>query len=395
MQRLTVSLLASVAFAFAAGGAWAQSKDPIKIGVAYPTTGTGAVYGVPAMQGHDLAVEELNAKGGILGRKVVSVARDTKLNPADASAATKEMITNEKVDVVLGGLASSVGLAMSDVAKQEQIVYISTIPKTIQMTTDKLHPWVFRTASNTDFEGDAMAQIVKQIGGKKICDASLDYAYGHDLSAGLKKALPKRAPDAQIVLEVKPKLGATDYNAFITQILGSGCDTITSSMWGNHFINFAKQATPFGLFQKVKFIGGGEVASHEVASKMGADYPDNVWSNTYELWYHNPTKQAQAFHDALAKKAGTKETAMWPMLAYNGVMAYAAAAEKAGAANGEKLRAALEGLSIDTPVGRITIDPKTHQADTGQFWGPMKKKAGENYRVMDPIAWVAPPKAGS
>jgi branched-chain amino acid transport system substrate-binding protein len=330
MKLLSLKLLASAAAILAAGAASAQSKDPIKVGVMYPITGTGAVYGVPAMQGHDLAVEELNAKGGILGRKIVSVARDDKLNPADASATMKEIITNEKVDVVIGGLASSVGLAMSDVAKQEQIVYISTIPKTIQMTTDKLHPWVFRTASNTDFEGDAMAQIVKQVGGKKICDASLDYAYGHDLTAGLKKALPKYAPDAQIVLEVKPKLGATDYNAFITQILGSGCDTITSSMWGNHFINFAKQATPFGLFAKVKFIGGGEVASHEVASKMGADYPDNVWSNTYELWYHSPTEKHKKFQAALAEKAGTKETSMWPMLAYNGELFYAPAGEKAG-----------------------------------------------------------------
>jgi branched-chain amino acid transport system substrate-binding protein len=395
MQRVTVGLFASVAFAVAAGGAWAQSKDPIKIGVLYPITGTGAVYGVPAMQGHDLAVEELNAKGGILGRKVVSVARDDKLNPADASAAAKEVITNEKVDVLIGGLASSVGLAISDVAKQEQIVYISTIPKTIQMTTDKLHPWVFRTASNTDFEGDAMAQIVKQIGGKKICDVALDYAYGHDLSAGIKKALPKHAPDAQIVLEVKPKLGATDYNAFITQILGAGCDTITSSMWGNHFINFAKQATPFGLFQKVKFIGGGEVASHEVASKMGADYPDNVWSNTYELWYHSPTEMHKKFQAALAKKAGTQETSMWPMLAYNGVMFYAAAVEKAGSTDKEAVRKALEGLTIDTPVGKLTIDAKTHQANTGQFWGPMKKKDGVSYRVMDPITFVTPPAAGS
>lgn len=395
MKLLSLKLFASAAAIFAAGAAVAQSKDPIKVGGMYPITGVGAVYGVPAMQGHALAIEEINAKGGVLGRKLVSVERDDKLNPADASAAMKEIITNEKVDVVIGGLASSVGLAMSDVAKQESVVYISTIPKTIQMTTEKLHPWVFRTASNTDFEGDAMAQIVKQIGGKKICDVALDYAYGHDLSAGIKKALPKHAPDAKIVLELKPKLGATDYNAFITQIMGSDCDTVTSSMWGNHFINFAKQASPFGLFKKVKFIGGGEVASHEVASKMGADYPDNVWSNTYELWYHSPTKMAETFHAALAKKAGTNETAMWPVLAYNGVMFYAAAVEKAGSTDKEAVRKALEGLTVETPMGKLTIDPKSHQANTGQFWGPMKKKAGETYRVMDPITWVAPPEAGS
>jgi branched-chain amino acid transport system substrate-binding protein len=395
MKLLSLKLLASAAAVLAAGAAAAQSKDPIKIGVIYPITGNGAVYGVPAMQGHELAVEELNAKGGILGRKIVSVPRDGKVNPADASAAMKEIVTSEKVDVVLGGLASSVGLALSQVSKQESIPYISTIPKSIQITTTELHPWVFRTSSNTDFEGDAMAQLVKQVGGKKICDVALDYAYGHDLTKGIKKALPKHAPDAKIVLELAPKLGATDYNAYITQIMGSDCDTVTSSMWGNHFINFAKQATPFGLFKKIKFIGGGEVASHEVASKMGADYPDNVWSNTYELWYHNPTDRTKQFHEALAKKLGTKETPMWPVLAYNGVMFYAAAVEKAGSTDKEAVRKALEGLTIETPTGKLTIDPKSHQANTGQYWGPMKKKSGVDYRVMDPITWIAPPEAGS
>jgi ABC-type branched-subunit amino acid transport system substrate-binding protein len=86
---------------------------------------------------------------------------------------------------------------------------------------------------------------------------------------------------------------------------------------------------------------------------------------------------------------------MWPVLAYNGVMFYAAAVEKAGSTDKEAVRKALEGLSIETPMGKLTIDAKTHQADTGQFWGPMKKKAGETYRVMDPITWVAPPEAGS
>jgi ABC-type branched-subunit amino acid transport system substrate-binding protein len=395
MKLLSLTLLASAAAILAAGAAAAQDKEPIKIGVIYPITGGGAVYGVPAMQGHDLAVEELNAKGGILGRKVVSVARDGKLNPADASAAMKEIITSEKVDVVIGAVASSIGLALSQVSKQESMPYISTIPKSIQITTTELHPWVFRTASNTDFEGDAMAQMVKQVGGKKICNVELDYAYGHDLTAGIKKALPKYAPDAKIVLEMSPKLGATDYNAYITQIMGSDCDTVTSSMWGNNFINFAKQAKPFGLFNKVKFIGGGEVASHEVAGKMGADYPDNVWSNTYELWYYDPSEAAKKFHAALAKKLGTKETPMWPVLAYNGVMFYAAAVEKAGTTDKEAVRKALEGLTIETPIGKLTIDAKSHQANTGQYWGPMKKKAGADYRVMDPITWVPPPGAGS
>ena len=113
----------AAAFMLAAGVASANAE--IKIGVLYPIAGTGAVYGTPAMYGHNMAVDEVNAAGGIMGQKVVSFARDTKLKPAAAAAAAKELITKEGVDVLVGGLSSAVGLAISEVARQEGVVYIA------------------------------------------------------------------------------------------------------------------------------------------------------------------------------------------------------------------------------------------------------------------------------
>ena len=368
-----------------AGQAYAAD---LKIGVLYPTSGGGAIYGVPAMVGHDMAVEEINAAGGINGMMLKTFARDTKLNPSAAAAAAKELITKDGVNVLIGGLSSAVGLAISEVAKQEGVVYIATIPKTIQMTTDKLHKYVFRTASHTDFEGDAMAQLVKQLGGKQICDIQLDYAYGHDLAAGIERGLARHAPDVKKVIDLRAKLGATDYNAQITQILGAGCDIVTSGLWGSHFVNFAQQAGPFGLFDRVKYITGGEIASHEITGKMGADYPNNVWSNAYELWYDNSSPGHAEFHEKLSKRSGTEETAMWPVLAYIGVKFIAAGVEKAGSADADALAGALEGMTLDTPVGPRTIDPETHQANTGQYWGPLVNKEGFAYRVMDPVTYI-------
>ena len=378
-------MTAAAAAALAVGAAQA---DEIRIGALYPITGTGAVYGVPAMHGHDMAVDEINAAGGIMGKKVVTVARDTKLKPAAASAAAKELITKDGVNVLIGGLSSAVGLAISEVARQEKVVYVATIPKTIKLTTVKRHPYVFRTASHTDFEGDAIAQIVGKLGLRKVCDIQLDYAYGHDLADGIAKGLKRHAPDAEKVLDLRVKLGATDYNTFISQIMGAGCDGVTSGLWGSHFVNFAQQGRPFGLFNQIKYISGGEIASHEIAGRMKGDYPDNVWSNTYELWYDDYDPSHTEFQKALAERSGTKETAMWPVLAYIGVKFIATAAEKAGSIDADKLAAALKGMTIDTPVGKRTIDPETHQADTGQFWGPMVKKEGVEYRMMDPVTYI-------
>lgn len=367
---------------------WAA--EPIKIGVLYPTSGSGAVYGTSAMLGHDMAVEEINAMGGIGGKiPIVTFARDTKLKPATASAAAKELITKEGVDVLMGGLSAAVGLAISEVARREKVIYIATIPKAIHMTTSKLHPYVFRTAPNTDIEGRGIARTIGQLGAKKLCQIQFDYAYGHDLAAGIAKALPQEAAGAEIVLDLKVKLGATDYNTYIAQIMGAGCEGVVSGLWGAAFITFAQQAQPFGFFEQVKYVSGGEIASHEIASKMKGNYPDNVWSNAYELWYHDASPLHKPYQQELARRQGRPDTDGWPILSYIGVKFIEAAVVKAESVETQALIAALEGLSIETPVGRRTIDAKTHQANTGQFWGPMKKTDEHEFRIMDPITYIS------
>lgn len=385
---MRVSAMLVAVGALGAGTAFAQ--EPIKIGAMYPLTGGGAVYGVPAMAGHQLAVEELNAKGGIMGRKIESIERDDKMNPSAASSTMKELITKDKADIIVGGLSSAVGLAMSEVSKQEKVVYISTIPKTIQMTTDKLHKYVFRTASNTDFEGDTLSLLAGRNKLTKLCNLQLDYAYGNDLEAGILKTMAKNAPDAKIVLTLKPKLGATDFNPFIPQVMSAGCDGVLSGLWGPHFVSWVKQAAPLGFFNKIKWISGGEIASHEIAGELKGEYPDNVISNTYELWYHAQDPSHKEFQAKLAKKLNTQETPQWALLGYVGVMYTAAAMEKAKSTEADKVAAALEGLTIKTPVGPLTIDAKSHQANMGQFWGPMVKKPDRAYRMMDPVEYIQP-----
>ena len=366
----------------------ASGAEPIKIGALYPLTGSGAVFGVPAMLGHHMAVDEVNAAGGINGRPLVTVARDTQLKPASAQAAARELVAREQVHVLVGGLSSAEGLAISEVARQEKVIYIATVPKTTQMTTTHFHRYVFRTAANTDTESKGLARTIGQLGVEKICQIQFDYAYGHDLALGFDRALPTEAPGARIVLDLRVKLGTSDFNAHIAQIMASDCDCVASGLWGAAFINFAKQARPFGLFDKVKYVSAGEIASHEIAGKMKGDYPDNVWGNAYELWYHDHSPLHKPFHDALARRQETDQTSGWPVLAYIGVKAVAAAAARAGSVDTDALIEALEGLTIETPVGPRTIDPETHEANTGQFWGPMIESEDYDFRIMSPVTYI-------
>ena len=304
----------------------------------------------------------------------------------------KELITKDKVDIVLGGLASSVGLAMSEVSKQEKVVYISTIPK--------IHP---------DHDGQAAQVCVPHLrrtptrkatpwrcwpartSSAKICHLELDYAYGNDLEAGILKALPKYAPNAKIVLTLKPKLGATDFNPFIPQVMASGCDGVLSGLWGPHFVSWVKQAKPLGFFDKIKWISGGEIGSHEIAGELKGDYPDNVISNTYELWYTGNDPSHKEFQARLAKKLNTPETPQWAALGYIGVMYAAAAMEKAQVDRCRQDCGGARGPD-DRHAGRQAHHRRRrrHQANIGQFWGPMVKKPDRAYRMMEPAEYIQP-----
>ena len=172
--------------------------------------------------------------------------------------------------------------------------------------------------------------------------------------------------------------------------MAAGCDGVLSGLWGPHFVSWVKQAAPLGFFNKIKWISGGEIGSHEIAGELKGEYPDNVISNTYELWYHANDPSHKEFQAKLAKKLNTQETPQWAVLGYIGVMYAAAAMEKAKSTDPDKVAEALEGLSIGTPVGKLTIDAKTHQANIGQFWGPMVKKPDRAYRMMEPAEYIQP-----
>lgn len=292
--------------------------------------------------------------------------------------------------MLVGAVSSAVGIAVAEVAKREQVPFIAVIAKTIQLTGEKRHDYVFRVANNTDFEGDAMAGLLVAQGKPTYCDIQLDYAYGHDLSAGIARGLERRHADIELALSLRVKLGAQDYSLFVSQIMAAGCEVVTSGLWGLFFVNFASQAQPFGLFDKITLINGGEVGGQEVVGRMGEKFPDNVIGNAYELWYYDSVPAHKPFQQALAEKTGESATDSNSVLGFTAVQFVAAAVRAAGSTDSAAIAKALSGLTIETPVGPRTLDATTHQADTGQFWGPLRMDPGRGQPVMAPPVYIPP-----
>lgn len=382
------SLLAAMVFSMLMAMPAGAQDEPIRVGVIYPLTGPGTVFGSPALLGHEMAVDMINEKGGILGRKVVTSVRDSKLNPAEATAMTRDLIAGDRVQFILGGVSSAEGLAISEVANQEQTIYVATVPKTVQMSEERFHRYMFRAAANTNTEGKSAAIIMDELGVDRICTILLDYSYGHDLGKAFEEHIKKLRPNAEIVAQVWPQLGATDYTAHITEIMQAGCDGVFSGIWGGPFPAFAKQAKPFGFFDRFKFVSAGEVASVEVAKEMGADMPSGIWSNSYEVFYYPETEEHLEYVEALRKRTGEEHPPSWPITGYIGMLFLAAAIEKAGTTDTDAVIEALEGLTIETPIGPQTIRKSDHQANRGQFWGEVKEVEQYPFKIMDPVRYI-------
>ncbi len=357
--------------AFAQGAA-------IKVGVPIPLSGPAALYGEPALKGAQMFVEELNKAGGVLGRKIELVVRDSKAAPDEAVRVSREMILKENVNFLVGTLTSAEGPAVSTIAKEEKIILIAPIPKTDQLVAPKnLHPYIFRSASNTTIEGRTAAGLIaKWADVKKVATIAHDYAYGQDVTKEFVAQIKKLRPDIEVVDTAWPKLGEADYTPFINAQLSKKPDAIFSAMWGGHFVTWAKQAKPLGMFDAVKnrVVNGGEAGSVEATRALGAEYPFGIIANAYDLPSYN--NEPQSHKDYINRiKAFTKEDppSSWPIMMYVGMQFLVEAIKKAGAIDSDKVSAALKGLTIETPIGPQTMRAKDQQADRGEFYGEMIK----------------------
>ncbi|MET1082134.1 MAG: ABC transporter substrate-binding protein [Burkholderiales bacterium] len=381
-----------VGLAFAVNPAAAQQA--IRIGYPVILSGPGALSGEPSLKRAQMFVEELNAKGGVLGRKVELVVRDTKGNADEAVRIARDLILRENVDFLVGTLTSAEGPAVSPVAKENKIVFVVPVVKTDQLTApENMHPYVFRTATNTTIEGRTAAELMAKWPVKRVATMSPDYAFGQDLTRAFVAHLKKIRPDIEIVDQQWPKLGEADYTPFINAQLAKKPDAVFTSLWGGHFVTFAKQAKPLRYFEAVKFnvLAAGEAGAIETAKAMGDDYPLGITANAYDAfnWTNGPP-QHKEYIARLRAYLKEDNPSSWPITGYIGMQMLTAAIAKAGSTDSDKVAKAMLEISVDTPIGKQNFRAKDHQANRAQFWGKMEKDPRYPFAVMSPPTYIDP-----
>ena len=379
----------------------------IKIGAMYPMTGRAGLYGLDSVDAAEMAIEEINSKGGVAGYKLELINTDDKSKPDYAVMVAKRYIDQDKVHFLFGVVSSAVGLALTEVSKQNKKIFIGTDHASTQLTVDKFQPYYFRVSNNTFQSMAAGALYLKELKQTKpwetVAYIGPDYAYGHDQWDELRYNLDRMGIKYKVVGEYWPKLYAPDYTAFITSIIKDKPDVLVCGLWGGDTVAFIKQATPYGLFTKTLFCSPDAGGNYEVMSATGAELPLGL---VLSARHHNNWPETQANKDYVQKFF--KRTGRYPTYtaegAYSGILAIAQAVEKVGNPDDtEALVKALEGMKIslpEDPEGFTSyIDPATHQIVQEQAIGvtvandqfpPAKRMLGEwkVYKAQD----LLPPK---
>ena len=367
----------------------ASAADTIKIGFPIPLSGPVAIYGEPVLKGAQLAVSEINAKGGLLGKKVELVVRDSKANADEAVRVSRELIIKDGVNFLVGTVTSAEAPAVSTVAKENKIVFIAPVAETTSLTSPQnIHPYVFRTNSNTDVDGLASAILMarwKNV--KTVATMAPDYAYGHDIVTAFIADLKKRRPDIQIVDQQWPKLGEPDFTSFITAQMSKKPDAVYCVLFAGDFVTFSKEAEPRGYFKMIdnRMVDSAAVGNVEEAQALGNDYPYGIVAQSVdpEIWIgaKEPPEHA-TYIAALRKFTHDQYPPSFSIQGYITINALADAIKKAGSTNSDAVSKALIGLTFDTPVGKRTINVKAHETFPPEFYGVMVKQAAYPFAVL-------------
>ena len=331
----------------------AQNK-PIKIGMPTILSGRVAMLGISSRNAVMLEVDKFNAAGGLGGRMIEMVVRDSKGAPQEAARVARELVTSDGCEIIWDGEASSGAFAVHEVAKDLGVMVVHTASETSSLTADpKLHvPTAFRCARQGIHDaitgGSYTAQKAKELKLNRWMSISPDYAYGRDTTAEYFEYLKHFNKDIEVVGEVWPKLFQADYSESITRLLQGKPQAVYSCLWGGDMISFIDQAGIYALFKDKQFFSPN-LAEYAVLTTVKSVPPNMHSGNRYLKSFPNTAANAAWADSYLAKFKELPLNWSWQNAA--GIQFLTAAMKKANSADGKKVAEAMRGLKIDSPFG--------------------------------------------
>ena len=362
------------------------AENTIKIGMIDVYSGPASVYCNDVKDGFKLAVDEINATGGVLGKQLVFVTRDDKNEVEPALRAARELITRENVDILAGTTRSAVSYAVSDLARSEKIPLVVTFGKSEAITGSKGHRYVFSMNDNTFMIGRAAAIALAKKPYVTYWIAGDDYEFGRSMAQAIWTELKKRKPDVQLMGESWWKVGEPDFAPHIGSMLSAKPDAVIGAVGRVSCVRFLKAAKTAALTERVPFIIP-MMTELPTLIALGMTAPEGMLGTSPYFFYYPELPENGAFANQYRKAFGRYPSA-GSFYGYVSGLFIARAFEKAGAVDREKFIDALAGLTIDSPVGKVTIREFDHQIMLPMFVGVTKAAPGFDFLIVGEIETI-------
>jgi branched-chain amino acid transport system substrate-binding protein len=364
-----------------AAGVQAAEQPPIRIGEissysALPVGTRGY------RQGWELARDQLNAKGGVLGRKLEIIARDDAGKPDIAIAQANQLVESERVDLLTGTILSHIGLAVADFARQKKIFFLASQPLTDALIWEKGSRFTFRLRASTFTQAAILAKEAAKFPARRWATIAPNYEFGQSAVANFKSELKR--PDVEFVSEQWPPLNKIDAGAVIQAVMADQPEAIFNATFGSDLARLVREGTTRNAFvgRSVVSILTGEP---EYLAPLKEEAPVG-WLVTGYPWSEIKTAEHEAFLKAYLDRFKEPPN-IGALIGYINIIVLARAIEAAGNTDTDDLIKAMEHLKVDTPVGNVAFRAIDHQSTMGVYVGRLAIRDGQgvmtDWRYVD------------
>jgi len=356
-RRTKLLIGAGLALAALAAGARAES---IKIGLIQPVSGPAAYNGQNTVDGARLAEAEINAAGGVLGRKLEILLQDGKADPAESLSAAERLLDRDQVKALIGAWASSATLAVMPLMQRYEVPLVVET-STAEKITEAGNPWVFRISSNSQIDADALRpHLVKDLGLKKLAFMAANNDFGRAVVSNWTRVAEAEGATVAAVEYHKP--GETNFSPTLTKIKGSGADSLVITSDSSTLSNIVKQSYQQGMAGMKRIVTSGFPAE-TIVTLAGKEAAEGVMVQNYFAPHAPPrgkeeayAKFAQAYRDAYGKQDQGVDANV--AAGYDAVRLLAEAIRQAGSDEPGRIRDALKQIRFDGLTGVLQFDEK-------------------------------------
>jgi branched-chain amino acid transport system substrate-binding protein len=375
-RRHALKLLAATALTATAARP-GRAAATIKIGDLCSYT-TVPAFTIPYRQGWQLALEQINAAGGVNGAMLEVISRDDGGKPGDAVTAANQLVSSDGVVLLMGTFLSNLAIAVADFAKQRNILFVAGEPLTDALTLESGNAQTFRLRAPVSAQVGMLIEQASKLPAKRWATVAPNYEYGQSAVRAFKTLMAAKRPDVEFIAEQWPAFGKLDAAATVGALVQAAPEAIFNVTFGTDLAKFVREGNNAGLFtgRSVVSLLTGEP---EYLDPLGEDTPVG-WIVTGYPAAQVQTPENQAF--LTAYQAKFKELPrLGALVGYTTMKAVAAILARAGSTDTAKLIQAAEGVSFASPVGQITIRKEDHQSTMGVFVGKTDLKDGKGVMV--------------